>query len=89
MEATIKSYKALTRWLNGLTGAAKYLAWSLTGLIMGAVLAVATALSNRADVDYRVIVFATFLGAVRAFWFERRRKSLKPSTPQKAPTSDT
>jgi hypothetical protein len=72
MQAIVNRCKAIAGWLNGLTGAAKYLAWSLTGLIIGTVIAVVMALASRSGVDYTVIGLVTLFGAFRAFVSNRR-----------------
>ncbi len=83
MHAVVSTGKAVAGWLNGRTGAAKYLAWSFTGFIIGTVIAVVMALASRSDVDYTMIGLVTLFGAFRAFVSNRRiRKLDKPgSTP--------
>lgn len=84
MNAITMRYKVLTSWLNGLTGAAKYLAWSFTALIVGTVLAVPMSLylPHRSGFDYTFIGFATLYGASCAFWSNRRiRDTGKPKPP--------
>jgi hypothetical protein len=64
----------LIGWLSGLTGAMKYPAWSVTELIIGTALAVGMALTTGSGIDYTFISLATYVGAFRAFPYERDRK---------------
>jgi hypothetical protein len=73
MRATVK------RWISPDGSAVSVvqrstLAWSVTGLTLGTVLAVAIALVSRSGIDDKLIGLTAFIGALRAFVHERDRK---------------
>jgi hypothetical protein len=78
----LRKYGELTRWFNALTGVRRSIVWSLVGAGVGVLIAAAEFAVDHRGVNWWLILLMTCLGALRAFWVERRLQADRSKPPQ-------